>query len=93
MTPETAPSCALKPILSAAKNDKLEVLNPPRLERRLRGKVLARSRRLTCAQKEGSEQSSLVLYHAAFSSMARQVDNALCLVLHDGTDPELATQP
>ena len=61
---------ALSSILSAAKNDKLEFLNPRRLERRLRAKALARSRQLTCAQKEDSERSSLILYHAAFSSLA-----------------------
>ena len=72
---------ALSSILSAAKNDKLEFLNPRRLERRLRAKALARSRQLTCAQKEDSERSSLILYHAAFSSLARQVDNAARLLL------------
>lgn len=52
-------------------------LNPPRLEETNLARptaastdIVATSRQVTCAQKEGSETSSLVLYHAAFSSMA-----------------------
>ncbi len=63
-------------------------LNPPRLEETTLARptatstdIVDTSRQVTCAQKEGSEPSSLILHDAAFSSSARQVDNTGRLLL------------